>query len=267
MTMILPSDNPAPDPSLAPLHELNPTGRFSDRVADYVRFRPTYPTVAIDRVLDGLGDPLSLSAADVGAGTGISSLLLAERGVSVHAVEPNAEMLAAAPRHPRIRPVNGLAEATTLAARSCHLVLCAQAFHWFRVAESLAEFARILRKPGRLALMWNKRDRHDSFTSRYTEAIRAVASERQAEMMPFDPSVLDASGVFGRVASFEYPHSQRLDREGLVGRATSASYVPKSGPGLEKLIPMLHDAHQEFADAQGFVELRYLTQVFLAAPI
>ena len=78
-----------------PLHQQQPTTRFSDRAADYVRFRPTYPAEAIDAVVAGLGAPEGLAAADIGAGTGISARLLAERGVGVFAGEPNAALRAA----------------------------------------------------------------------------------------------------------------------------------------------------------------------------
>src|SRR5689334_17665803 len=111
-------------------HEMNPTGRFSDRAGDYARFRPTYPAAAIDAVLDGLTPPIT--AADVGAGTGISATLLADRGVRVFAIEPNAAMRASAAPNPLVEWREGSAERTSLADHSVDLVLCAQAFHWFR---------------------------------------------------------------------------------------------------------------------------------------
>ncbi|MGH2570868.1 MAG: class I SAM-dependent methyltransferase, partial [bacterium] len=135
-----------------PLHDLDPRGRFTDRAADYVRYRPDYPAAAIDHVLNGLGDPSRLTAADVGAGTGISSRLLAERGTRAVAIEPNAAMRAAAEPHPRVEWRDGTAEDTRLAAASMDLVLCAQAFHWFRQEEAVAEFARVLRPRGRLVV-------------------------------------------------------------------------------------------------------------------
>ncbi len=247
-----------------PLHELNPTGRFSDRVEDYVRFRPTYPAAAIDRMLRELPGPERLVAADIGAGTGISARLLADRGVQVLAVEPNADMRAASPPHPRITWLPGTAESTGLPTRGVNLILCAQAFHWFRPQQSLTEFSRILTRPGRLALMWNKRDKNDPLTLAYTEAIRAVSNEHQAEMMPFDPAVLPASGHFGPVTREKYPNAQPLDLAGLIGRAASASYVPKSGPGFERLVEMLTRAHQRHADEQGIVQLRYVTELYLS---
>ncbi len=77
---------------MAEPHDIDPTGRFSNRADDYARHRPTYPAAAIDALLAGLGPASGLVAVDVGAGTGISARLLAERGVSVIAVEPNRAM-------------------------------------------------------------------------------------------------------------------------------------------------------------------------------
>lgn len=247
-----------------PLHEMNPTGRFSDRAADYVKFRPGYPGAAVDAILEGLGPPGEIVAADVGAGTGISSRMLADRGVRVIAVEPNAQMRGAAAPHPLVEWRQGTAEATGLAAESVGLVLCAQAFHWVRQPEALVEFARILRKQGRLALVWNERDRSDALTTGYRDAIRSIGGEHPAEMREFDPGVVERSGRFGTLRLEQFPNSQRLDERGLIGRAMSASYVPKEGDGSERLAMRLRELHAKFRDARGTVALRYATSVWLA---
>ena len=85
------------------LHQLDTVGRFDDRAADYVKYRPTYPAEAIDTILKGLGPPQRLLAVDIGAGTGISARLLADRGVHVIAVEPGEAMRGAAEPHDRVR--------------------------------------------------------------------------------------------------------------------------------------------------------------------
>ena len=172
--------------------DLNPTGRFSDHAEDYRRYRPDYPAAALNAILEGLGDPAELEAADVGAGTGIASRQLAAHGVRVLAVEPNAEMRAAAIPHPGIEWRAGTAEATGLDSGIVGLVLCAQAFHWFRAQQALAEFSRILRPGGRLALMWNSRDRADPLTRAYVEAIHAVNGEHPVEQMAFEPASIAA---------------------------------------------------------------------------
>jgi SAM-dependent methyltransferase len=238
--------------------------RFDDRADDYVRYRPSYPAAAIDAVLDGLGAPERIVVADVGAGTGISARLLGDRGVRVLAVEPGRKMRAAAAAHPQVTWVGGTAEATGLGSGVVRLVLAAQAFHWFRPAEALAEFARILGPSGRLALMWNRRSTTDPLTAGYRQAILDVGGEVVAERMPFEPGVVAGSGLFSPVIRAAFPNAQRLDLDGLIGRARSASYVPKTGDAGERLVSMLRDLHARHADDAGFVSLIYDTEVFLA---
>lgn len=62
---------------------MNPLSRFADRADDYAKYRPSYPAATIDTILEGLTNLSQLVAADMGAGTGISSRLLAERGIRV----------------------------------------------------------------------------------------------------------------------------------------------------------------------------------------
>ncbi len=236
--------------------------RFSDRAADYVKYRPSYPSTAIDALLDGLGQPERIVAADVGAGTGISSRLLGDRAVRVVAIEPGDVMRAAAAPHAHVSWLAGRAEATGLTAQCVDLVVCAQSFHWFRAADALAEFARILKPHGRLALVWNRRSRTDPFTAGYRQAIIDVGGEVAAEAMPFDPEVIPASGRFTAPERVTFPNAQRLDLAGLIGRAQSASYVPKSGAAAERLLELLAGLHARYADQRGIVTLVYETEIF-----
>jgi SAM-dependent methyltransferase len=238
--------------------------RFSDRATDYVKYRPTYSAEAIDALLEGLGPSDQLVAADVGAGTGISARLLGDRQVQVIAVEPGEDMRGAAAPHPHVRWVAGRAEATGLRSESFDLVLCAQSFHWFRSAEALREFARILKPERRLSIVWNRRSKTDPFTAGYRQAIIDVGGEIEAERMPFDPTVVADSGLFTPVDRVVFPNFQRLDLHGLIGRARSASYVPKTGPDGERLLDLLHALHERHADVGGFVTLVYETEIFLA---
>src|SRR5690348_12215174 len=114
------------------LDKLDTVERFTDRAADYVKYRPSYPPAAIDAILEGLGPADTLTAADIGAGTGISSRLLGERGVNVIAVEPGAGMRSAAAPHANVHWVAGRADATGLGTASIDVVVCAQSFHWFQ---------------------------------------------------------------------------------------------------------------------------------------
>jgi ubiquinone/menaquinone biosynthesis C-methylase UbiE len=126
----------------------DPLSYFSERGEDYEKYRPIHPTAAIDTILSGLGSPTQLVAADIGAGTGIGARLLADRGIRVMAIEPNADMRIAATPHERIEFLAGTAEQVPLETASVDLVTSFQAFHWFDFAKSLQEFRRILKPSG-----------------------------------------------------------------------------------------------------------------------
>lgn len=242
----------------------DPTGRFSNRADDYARYRPTYPRDAIDALLRGLGTPEALLAVDVGAGTGIASRLLAERGVRVIAVEPNRAMREAGVAHPGVSFVDGTAERLPVADGAADLVLAAQAFHWFRPEPALSEMARALRAGGRLALVWNRRSTADAFTAAYRDALLVVGANPALDAMDADVGAVERSGLFGATRVERFVHSQRLDRDALVGRALSASYVPKEGPALAELVAKLDAAFARHADASNHVSMVYETEVRLS---
>ena len=131
--------------------DLSPTQRFSDRVENYVRYRPSYPREIVTLLQSDHGLSAKSAVADLGSGTGISAALFLQAGCTVHAVEPNREMREAAEKllghHAHFHSVAGSAEATTLQDHSMDFVAAAQAFHWFDASAVRKECARIL-KPG-----------------------------------------------------------------------------------------------------------------------
>ena len=262
-----------------PLHQQQPTTRFSDRAADYVRFRPTYPAEAIDAVVAGLGAPEGLAAADIGAGTGISARLLAERGVRVFAVEPNAAMrdagraatggAEAAPSPcggaAGVAWVDGTAESTTLPEASVDLVLCAQSYHWFEPGAACREFARILRPGARLALLWNDGDETTPVARGYYDLVRGASTgagpsshQTVAKSPPIAPPFSGAS-----MRRLVFRNEQRLDADGLIGRAMSASYVVKAGPRAAQLLDGLRRLHAAHGGPDGRVGLVYAVWLYL----
>lgn len=241
----------------------DPVKRFTQRAGDYARFRPTYPAGAIDAILDGLGDPGSILAADIGAGTGIASVLLAERGCAVHAVEPNEPMRAKASPHERVTWHGGTGEATGLGDDSVSLVLCAQAFHWLDPARAMDEFARILQPGGKVVLMWNIHDVRLASMARYRDIIlnHATQPPRSPWASPQEMP-LETDARFEGYALREFRFEQVVDRDGLIGRAVSSSYLPREGAGRESLeralIQLFDDCRDE---GDGLMRLVYRTEV------
>lgn len=249
-----------------PLHTMNPLSRFSDRAADYAKYRPSYPEEAIATILEGLGNPSQLVAADIGAGTGISSRLLAERGVRVLAIEPNTEMREAASAHPLVEFGNGTAEATNIPDTCVDLLTCFQAFHWFDPEPTLLEFHRILKPSGRLAVVWNDRDRDDQLTQSYTRLVQIASNHHPAESRLVSVDPLLSSPLFPDVHCHTFTYRQQLDLDGLIGRAKSVSYLPQEGQAQEQLVSGLKELYTRSCDENGFVYLVYRTNVYLAEP-
>jgi SAM-dependent methyltransferase len=231
--------------------------RFTTRAEAYAAARPSYPPAALAALFAGLGDAGALTVADLGAGTGISSRLLAAAGARVFAVEPNAAMRRAAQPDPRIEWIDGTAEHTTLAPASVDLVTAFQAWHWFEPEAATAEARRIVRPGGRLAIVYNERDERDAGTAAYGDIVRRYATDgtegRRAG------AVAHGQGIEpSRTDRVESLNIQRLDREGLHARARSTSYLPQSGATAEALHAELDALFERFA-AGGRMELHLST--------
>jgi len=247
----------------------DPTSRFSDRVQDYVRWRPGYPPAVLEALRHDLGLRPGHVVADVGSGTGILSRLLVENGNVVYGVEPNREMAAVAQADlggtGRFHSVDGRAEATSLAAASVDLVTAGQAFHWFKVPESRAEFLRILRPGGSVALVWNLRRvdstpflrDYEAFLHRWSNDYQEVSAQYAREE--------SLRGLFGDAGWIErrFDSAQQFDFEGLRGRLLSSSYTPKEGdPRREAMLAALPGVFAAHA-REGQVAFEYDTRLFL----
>src|SRR6185437_11357594 len=151
------------------------TTRFSDRVEDYVKYRPHYPGSILSYLQQTYSFNASWDVADIGSGTAISSELFLGNGNRVFAVEPNAEMRGKAEEllggNPHFFSIDGTAEATGLAAGSVRLIVAGQAFHWFDAVKSRAEFVRILQPHGVVVLVWNERLAQSPFEAAYDALI------------------------------------------------------------------------------------------------
>lgn len=244
------------------------TKRFTGLAQIYAQARPSYPEAAIQLIVDTALTSLDSVIADVGCGTGISSRLFGTLGYRVIGIEPNEDMRQKAERDAacggKLTYQSGTAEATGLETASIDLVLCAQAFHWFRPDEALQEFSRILKARGWVALLWNERDESDPFTRAYGDALRQAPETAKVEMHRGSAGeVLLTSPLFAKAQKRLFRNSQILDEEGAINRAFSASYAPKDSAGIANLRASLQAAFKQF-NRGGSVEMRYTTSVYTA---
>jgi ubiquinone/menaquinone biosynthesis C-methylase UbiE len=249
--------------------EADPTKRFSGRVDNYVKYRPTYPNKVVDYLKDSCNLSLASVIADVGAGTGIFTKLLLDKGYIVYAVEPNQPMRDAAIEqlsvYSNLIPVDGTAEATKLPTHSIDLIVCAQAFHWFSNEQTRLEFSRILTPDGKAALIWNNRlVNSDEFAKAY-DALLKNDSVDYNKVNHQNISDIDFKAFFkdGVYTAKKIPNSQVFDEEGLIGRAFSSSYVPPQdsdeGQVFLKLLKEVFDKYNH----NGKVIFHYQTEIYL----
>lgn len=230
-----------------------PEQRFSDRVENYVRYRPSYPQEIITLLQrEAALTPQSI-IADIGSGTGISAELFLRAGNVVHAVEPNREMREAAERllahFPNFHSVNASAQTTTLPNHSVDFIVAAQAFHWFNTPETRAEFTRILKPGGHVVLIWNERKLD---ATPFLQAFEQLLLTFGTDYTAIRHENVNAAALFsffsGAYDTYTFANEQRFDFEGLKGRLLSSSYAPAAGqPRHDEMIAELRrifDAYQ-----------------------
>lgn len=249
---------------------LDPTRRFSNRVADYVKYRPHYPAAVREVLAREHGLRPEHVIADVGSGTGILTALFLDGGHTVYGIEPNAEMRAAGEAllaaQRGFRSIVGTAEATTLPAGSVDWVTAGQAFHWFDPVATRREWQRLLRPGGGVALVWNERRMEDTPFARAYEDLLVRYGTDYTEVNHRGRASSEAlEGFFAprgyRVHAFE--NVQTFDFDGLRGRLLSASYIPRAGhPHHEPLLAALRDLFDRHAEG-GHIAFAHDTRVYV----
>ncbi|MCW1921432.1 class I SAM-dependent methyltransferase [Luteolibacter arcticus] len=248
----------------------NSEQRFSNRVENYIRYRPSYPAELIALLeQEARLSPQSM-LADIGSGTGISAELFLKAGYRVNGVEPNQAMREASERllagYTGFRSVNGSAQATTLESGSMDLVFAAQAFHWFDTPEARAEFRRILKQSGKIALIWNERHLDSTpFLRDYESLLRRFGTD-YAAIRHENIGVDSLKRLFpDGYTTHAFPNSQSFDFEGLRGRLLSSSYAPAPGhPDHEPMLDELRRLFDEHAQG-GKVSIDYDARVHLGS--
>ena len=242
--------------------------RFSNRVADYVRYRPGYTAALIDLLRAECGLGSQHVVADVGSGTGLLSKLFLENGNRVFGVEPNQEMRQAGEEFlrsfPEFTSVTGSAESTTLGDSSIDFITAGQAFHWFDPQAARREFLRILKPGGWAVIAWHDRRMEEAPLTREYEGLLERFGIDYKRVKDSYPESKDINSFFsgGVFSARDLPNHQMLDWQGLRGRLRSSSFAPTEGhpdyaPMMAELERIFH-VHQQ----DGSVRMEYFTRVY-----
>ena len=242
--------------------------RFSNRVADYVRYRPGYPAAVLDLLRAECGLRGGHVIADIGSGTGILSELFLKNGNRVYGVEPNTEMRQAGKQYlasyDGFSSIEGSAESTSLDNARVDFVTAGQAFHWFEPAAARREFIRILKPAGWVVVLWNERLTDTTPFLRAFEALLRKFGTDYSRVNESYPREEQMHTFFqtGAYRQQQLPNLQVFDFEGLAGRVRSSSYMPAQdhpqfAPTMAEL-KRIFEAYQQ----NGCVRMEYLTRLY-----
>lgn len=243
--------------------------RFSNRVKEYKNHRPGYPPGVIDFLLAKDALLHGSVVADIGAGTGLLTRLLLPHTKVVYAVEPNdamrGEMEQELAASEKLRSRKGTAEQTGLADHSIDLVAAAQAFHWFDADKARAEFRRILKPGGFVALIWNLRDvEADDFQRDYESMLRnLIPNYKETHKRSASDEPILRFFASAKIDFFQTSNAQSFDMPSLKGRLLSSSYTPKPpDPAFDLLISHVEKLFNQY-QVNGRVRFYYKTNLYL----
>lgn len=232
--------------------------QFDSKSESYEQGRPSYPEPALRFLCEKMALDGAMTVADIGAGTGLLTRALQGIFANVIAVEPNDEMRS------RLGPraVKGTAEQTTLPSNSVHAIFAAQAFHWFHVEHTRAEFMRLLKGPRGVALLWNERDKSGTAGLGELEKIMCTLRGSTPQSLEADETAIQIFFQTPELNSAEFENSVKLSRDSLHAMVLSRSYAPKSHTleheVLTRTLDALFDSHSE----NGHFRLPYKTRVY-----
>jgi ubiquinone/menaquinone biosynthesis C-methylase UbiE len=245
------------------------TERFSDRVADYIKYRPSYPQQVVDCIVSECQIETGASVADIGSGTGIFSQLLLAADLQVFAVEPNESMRSAAEHllsgDTNFTSIDGRSESTNLADASIDLITAAQAFHWFEDEATKLEFSRILKPGAHLALVWNQRNLDQPFQQDYERMLRRYAADyNSVNHMNLNHEDFDRFVYPAKFTAFEFENSQHFDLTGFLGRMQSSSYTPKVNTREHEVLMKAAENLFNRYESDGAISFAYTTRLYIA---
>jgi len=239
------------------------TELFTGKADAYAKARPSYSPEAMDYIYRI--SPENAVFADIGAGTGKFSELIAARGSTIYAVEPNEDMrkqlAALLSEYPNASVINGTAETTALPDKCVDAAVCAQAFHWFDPVLYRAECSRILRPGGKVIIVYNTDNSRENKELEWYRELRADKHDREERDR-------NRKAFFGGyVLTAEFPNPCEYDRSGFIAFMLSHSHNPSAdSPYFSRYIESVN-AIFDRESAGGVLTKQFVTTVYTSSRV
>jgi ubiquinone/menaquinone biosynthesis C-methylase UbiE len=239
--------------------------RFSNRVENYIKYRPSYPS----EIISFLKHEINLSSdqiiADIGSGTGISSVNFLKNNNKVIGIEPNSEMRKASEiylnAYDNFISIDGKSDNTSLQNSSIDIIIAGQAFHWFNIETTKIEFKRILKNDGYIILIWNEKDFSKPFMSDYEKFIKKFGTDYdKVKQENIDKEILDGFYTNGYKVK-EFYNNQIFDFDGVKGRLFSSSYIPLEDNKINLMTNELKELFDKYKNNEK-INFEYITKLY-----
>lgn len=207
--------------------------------------------------------PDQRTVLEVGAGTGKLTAHLVALGHDVHATDPSSVLLGVlTDRLPGVRTSVARPEELPLLDGSVDVVVCAQGFDGFDQEAALAEFARVLRPGGHLALAWNTRDAKVPWVRR----LAAIIGDQEFDIHP--PDSLVRSDRFGFVEESAHRFWQVVHSDTLCDLALSRPHVAGLDEAAKaELLAEVRRFYDDYGRGADGMQLPWISRCFKASVI
>jgi len=230
--------------------------------------RPDYSAGGIDALFAICKLAAEDRGCDIGAGSGHLTLPLLQRGLTVDAVEPNAEMrqlgISRTKSQPHVQWFEGTGEKTGREGNAYSLVTFGSSFNVVDRPAALLETKRLLRSRGWFACMWNHRDLDDPLQAEVEGIIRSSVKNydygaRREDQMP----TIQASGLFDKPYVIEAPVVHMTEAKTWVDAWRShATLARQAGDQFEAIVERIEKIVAKYgADT---IAVPYTTRMWIA---
>ncbi len=223
------------------------------------RGRAAYPRAGVEWLIGAD----QRSVLEVGAGSGALTDELVALGHDVFATDPSADLLGViSARHPDIRTAVATAERLPALDASVDVVVCAQSFHHYDQEAALAEFARVLRPGGHVALAFNAMDAKIPWVKKLGRIIGDDDTPGEA------PESLIRSTHFGFVDEFSHRHWQTVHRDSLCDLTLSRVRIASLEPSArERKLDEVRALYDDYMRGPDGMQLPWIIRCYRAAVI